>query len=121
MIERFGFMGGTSTQVLDTFYGFYTPGEVAYKVVGGVPDDVVDALKARNAAFERPNTFGAGTGITYDPFTLQLVWEELAQQAGVRLLYHSFCTDVLMDGRAYHRRRCRRQARPDEDQRARRD
>lgn len=98
LIERFGFMGGTSTQVLDTFYGFYTPGEVAYKVVGGVPDDVVTALKERNMAFERPNSFGAGTGITYDPFTLQLVWEQLAQQAGVQLLYHSFCTDVLMDG-----------------------
>ncbi|MCG3210723.1 MAG: hypothetical protein FOGNACKC_04354 [Anaerolineae bacterium] len=98
LIERFGFLGGTSTQVLDTFYGFYTPGQVAYKVVGGVPDDVVAALKQRRAAFERPNTFGAGTGITYDPFTLQVVWEELAQQAGVRLLYHSFCTDVLLDG-----------------------
>jgi glycine/D-amino acid oxidase-like deaminating enzyme len=97
LIERFGFMGGTSTQVLDTFYGFYTPGDVAYKVVGGVPDDVVAGLKERDAAFERPNTFGAGTGITYDPFTLRMVWEELAQQAGVRLLYHSFCTDVLLE------------------------
>lgn len=100
LIERFGFLGGTSTQVLDTFYGFYTPGEVAYKVVGGIPDDVVAALRQRGSTFERPNTFGAGTGITYDPFTLRVVWEELAQQAGVRLLYHSFCTDVIMeDGR----------------------
>ena len=99
LIERFGFMGGTSTQVLDTFYGFYTPGENATKVVGGVPDDVVRMLKQRDAAFERPNTFGAGTGITYDPFTLQVVWEELAQRAAVQLLYHSFCTDVIMDGR----------------------
>lgn len=98
LVERFGFMGGTSTQVLDTFYGFYTPGTIAYKVVGGVPDEVVAALKQRGAAFERPNTFGAGTGITYDPFTLRLVWEELAQLAGVRLLYHSFCTDVILEG-----------------------
>ena len=29
LVERFGFLGGTSTQVLDTFYGFYTPGKVA--------------------------------------------------------------------------------------------
>jgi hypothetical protein len=98
LIERYGFMGGTSTQVLDTFYGFYTPGEVPTKVVGGVPDDVVTALKWHKAAFERPNTFGAGMGITYDPFTLRMVWEELAQQAGVRLLYHSFCTDVIIEG-----------------------
>ena len=97
LVERFGFLGGTSTQVLDTFYGFYTPGSVAYKVVGGIPDDVVAALKGYEAAFERPNSFGAGTGITYDPSILKIVWETLALQAGVRLLYHSFCTDVVME------------------------
>lgn len=98
LVERFGFLGGTSTQVLDTFYGFYTPGSVAYKVVGGIPDDVVAALKNYQAAFERPNSFGAGTGVTYDPSILKIVWETLALQAGVRLLYHSFCTDVVMEG-----------------------
>lgn len=98
LVERYGFLGGTSTQVLDTFYGFYTPGSVAYKVVGGIPDDVVAALKIHQAAFERPNSFGAGTGVTYDPSILKIVWETLALQAGVRLLYHSFCTDVVMEG-----------------------
>jgi glycine/D-amino acid oxidase-like deaminating enzyme len=98
LIERFGFLGGTSTQVLDTFYGFYTPGSVAYKVVGGVPDDVVKRLKSVGAAFERPNTYGAGTGVTYDPLTLTVVWETLAHEAGVQMLLHSFCTDVMMDG-----------------------
>jgi hypothetical protein len=97
LVERFGFLGGTSTQVLDTFYGFYTPGSVAYKVVGGIPDDVVAALQGYHAAFERPNSFGAGTGITYDPSILKIVWETLALQADVQLLYHSFCTDVIMD------------------------
>lgn len=97
LVERYGFLGGTSTQVLDTFYGFYTPGATAYKVVGGIPDDVVAALKQYGAAFERPNSFGAGTGVTYDPTMLKIVWESLALEAGVRLLLHSFCTDVLMD------------------------
>ena len=27
LVDRLGFMGGTSTAVLDTFYAFYTPGE----------------------------------------------------------------------------------------------
>ena len=98
LVERFGYMGGTSTQVLDTFYGFYTPGSVAYKVVGGIPDDVVSRLKTFGAAFERPNTYGAGTGVTYDPMLLRIVWETLALEAGVTLLYHSFCTDVTLDG-----------------------
>jgi hypothetical protein len=98
LVERYGFMGGISTQVLDTFYGFYTPGQVAKKVVGGVPDLVVDELMRRKMALLRPNTYGAGQGITYDPETLKVVWETLAQQAGVQLLYHTFVVDVLREG-----------------------
>jgi glycine/D-amino acid oxidase-like deaminating enzyme len=97
LVERYGFMGGISTQVLDTFYGFYTPGSVAHKVVGGVPDQVVEALMARGRAILRPNTYGAGQGITYDPQTLKIVWETLAQEAGVRLLYHTFVVDALVE------------------------
>ena len=98
LVERYGFMGGVSTQVLDTFYGFYTPGNSPRKVVGGVPDLVVDALKERGAMLIRPNTYGAGNGVTYDPETLKMVWESLALEAGVRLLFHTFVMDVLMDG-----------------------
>ena len=36
VIDRLPFAGGTSTAVLDTFYGFYTPGEKAKKIVGGI-------------------------------------------------------------------------------------
>ena len=64
LVERFGFLGGTSTAVLDTFYGFYTPGSRSLKVVGGIADDVVKGLREYDACMERPNTYGAGTGIT---------------------------------------------------------
>lgn len=96
LVERYGYMGGTSTGVLDTFYGFYTPG-VAKKVVGGVPDRVVTELMGRKAAILRPNTYGAGTGVTYMPDVLKMVWEDLASAAGVQLLFHSFCTDVILE------------------------
>jgi len=96
LVERYGFMGGISTQVLDTFYGFYTPGSKAKKVVGGVPDQVVAALMQRKRAILRPNTYGAGQGITYDPQALKIVWESLAKAAGVRLLYHTFVVDAVV-------------------------
>ncbi len=98
LVERYGFMGGISTQVLDTFYGFYTPGRQPRKVVGGIPDRVVDELMKRGMARVRPNTYGAGNGITYDPETLKIVWESLAQQAGVKLLFHTFVVDALIEG-----------------------
>jgi glycine/D-amino acid oxidase-like deaminating enzyme len=90
LVDRFGFLGGTSTAVLDTFYAFYTPGSPPHKVVSGIPDEVVGRLTERGMAFERPNTYGAGTGITYDPESLKRVWDELAAEAGVRLLLHAF-------------------------------
>jgi len=62
LIDRLPFLGGTSTAVLDTFYGFYTPGSESRKVVGGIGDDVVAELRALGPVLERPNTYGAGTG-----------------------------------------------------------
>ena len=97
LVERYGFPGGISTQVLDTFYGFYTPGATPHKVVGGIPDAVVGALFERGLAIERPNSYGAGLGITYDPEALKVIWERMALDAGVKLLYHAFVVDVLME------------------------
>ena len=34
IVERYGFPGGTSTQMLDTFYGFFTPSETPRKNCG---------------------------------------------------------------------------------------
>jgi hypothetical protein len=91
-------MGGTSTAVLDTFYAFYTPGERPRRVVGGIGWEVVERLTAAGVAFERPNTYGAGTGVTYDAEALKVVWERLAEDAGVELLLHTWATGVRLDG-----------------------
>jgi hypothetical protein len=90
LVEKLPFLGGTSTAVLDTFYGFWTPGASPLKVVGGIGDDVVERLRGLGPVLERPNTFGAGTGVTYHPDELKVVWESLVRDAGVRVLLHGF-------------------------------
>ena len=97
LVDRFGFLGGTSTAVLDTFYAFYTPGAAPQKIVSGIPDEVVARLTERGMAFERPNTYGAGTGVTYDPESLKRVWDELVDEAGARTLLHAFVFGVEID------------------------
>jgi len=100
VVDRLGFMGGTSTAVLDTFYAFYTPGATPRRVVGGIGWEVVEHLTADGVAFERPNTYGAGTGVTYDQETLKVLWERLAEDAGADLLLHTWATGVTVtDGR----------------------
>jgi hypothetical protein len=94
LIERYGFLGGTSTAVLDTFYGFYIPGSRSLKVVAGVADDVIAALHRFGGCFERPNTYGAGTGITYNSEYLKVVWERLVLEAGASILLHAWIQDA---------------------------
>jgi hypothetical protein len=100
LIEKLPFLGGSSTAVLDTFYGFYTPGGRSRKVVGGIADDVVAGLRALGPVVERPNTYGAGTGVTYHPEHLKVVWERLVREAGARILLHAFLQRAdVRDGR----------------------
>ena len=100
LVDRLPFLGGTSTAVLDTFYGFYTPGSQARKVVGGIGDDVVAALRDLGPVIERSNTYGAGTGVTYLAEHLKVAWEALVTGAGARALLHTVLQDVdVRDGR----------------------
>lgn len=100
LVDRLPFLGGTSTAVLDTFYGFYTPGSTGRKVVGGIADDVVTTLRTLGPVIERPNTYGAGTGVTYLAEHLKIVWEQLVTTAGARVLLHAMLQDAdVVDGR----------------------
>ncbi|MGM9507518.1 FAD-dependent oxidoreductase [Larkinella sp. GY13] len=101
LVERYGFPGGTSTQMLDTFYGFFTPGSTPRKVVGGWPDRVVNELDKAGAVFLRPNTYGAGTGVNYNPERLKLVWDQLILQSGIRYWLHTTLVDVSPEGERY--------------------
>jgi 2-polyprenyl-6-methoxyphenol hydroxylase-like FAD-dependent oxidoreductase len=97
LIDRAGFLGGTSTAVLDTMYAFHAPGDRQEKVVSGIPDEVVARIEAYDAVLRRPNTFGSGTGITYNPETLKRVWDDLAAEAGIRVLLQTLVTGAIRE------------------------
>jgi hypothetical protein len=99
LVEKMPFLGGTSTAVLDTFYGFYTPGEAPRKVVGGIADEVVAGLRGLGPVVERPNTYGAGLGVTYLAEHLKVAWERLVAEAGVRVLLHAFVVGATASDR----------------------
>lgn len=98
LVERYGFPGGTSTQMLDTFYGFFTPGEAPKKIVAGLADTIVNELDQTGDIFLRPNTYGAGTGVNYNPERLKYVWDQKIIEAGVRFLLHTTLVDVVKEG-----------------------
>lgn len=99
LAERYGFAGGTSTQMLDTFYGFFSVGEDPRKIAGGFSDMVVNELDKTGDVFLRPNTYGAGTGVNYNPERLKWVWEHLlVKNSNIRILYHSMLVAVEVEG-----------------------
>ena len=100
LIEKLPFLGGTSPAELDTFYGLSTPGSNPVKVVGGIGDDIVAGLRRIGPVLERPNTYGAGAGVTYHPDELKVAWETLVREAGIRVLLHGFVQAAeVRDGR----------------------
>ncbi|GMN05961.1 FAD-dependent oxidoreductase [Croceitalea sp. MTPC5] len=100
LIERYGFAGGTSTQMLDTFYGFFTPSDTPRKIVGGIPDRVVNELCKTGDVFLRPNTYGAGTGVNYNPEKLKELWDRFLIGNGIDTFFHTTLVAVEKTGEA---------------------
>jgi hypothetical protein len=98
LVEQGGFLGGTGVAVLDTFYGFYAPGGTQ-RVVEGIGWELCQHLISTGQAFERPNTYGAGTGVTYEPEALKLAWDRLTADAGAQVLHHCRLIAAIADGR----------------------
>jgi len=95
LLEKHGFLGGNITAGgIDTIYGFYTPGENPVKVVGGIPDEIIEKLQEQEAAYLRPNTYGSGIGITFSTEHMKLALEEAALSASAKILYHAFSPAV---------------------------
>ena len=98
LLESKGFLGGSRTLMgVDTFNGFFSPGERTFQLVGGISYEVVERLMKRKAAFLRQNTFGSGPVLTYDLEQLKLVYEEMVLEAGASLLYYSFVPEVHVE------------------------
>lgn len=97
LIESGGFFGGTAVAVLDTMYGFFPAGS-DQRIVGGVGWEVASAMLDSKQAMLRGNTYGAGTGVTYEPEALKVEWDRRIVDSGVRPLLHSRMASVIMEG-----------------------
>lgn len=97
LIEAGGFFGGTAVAVLDTMYGFFPAGSEE-RIVGGIGWEVAAAMLDAGDAVLRGNTYGAGTGVTYEPEALKIAWDQRIVDSGVRPLLHTRMGAVILDG-----------------------
>ena len=96
LIESGGFFGGTAAAVLDTMYGFFPAGSEE-RIVGGVGWEIASTLLESGQAMLRGNTYGAGTGVTYEPEALKAEWDTMIVRSGVQPLLHARMAAVILD------------------------
>jgi hypothetical protein len=90
VVEQYGFLGGTSTAGLVTPM---MPNDVGGQpLCAGISEEIQRRLSASGDASLRDGTWW------FNPEALKYVLEEMALDAGVEILYHSFFSEPLMDG-----------------------
>ena len=89
LVERYGFLGGMATAGLVNPYMTYWAGEE--QIIHGIHQEIIDRLTELGA-------YGKGSRTAFDPEAYKYVADRICEDAGVKVLLHSFLTDVEMDG-----------------------
>jgi hypothetical protein len=103
LVERWGFLGGSATAAaVGQFVGWRTA--AGRQVIAGIAEEIVARLVVRGAS-QGHTRFVMSTGhpmdqVPYDPEVLKLVLDEMAIEAGLRVLFHAVVLDVVAADRA---------------------
>ena len=104
LVERYGFCGGAAVAGMSgTICGMYlaqeTPAEPA-QVVFGFTERFRQAL-VKPGGLTEPQRYGKTFTVTHDPLVWREVADDLLESAGVRILFHTAVTDVIVEGDAF--------------------
>jgi len=91
LVERYGHLGGLATGGLVILLDCYSDGDEV--VVRGFAQEVWKRLEAEGCA--RPYPTEKKTAVLFDPEALKYLYLNLAQEAGVRFLFHSWVAAVV--------------------------
>lgn len=103
LVERWGFLGGSATAgAVGQFVGWETA--AGRQVIQGLAEEVVQRLERQGGSGGHTH-FTMSTGhrmdqVSFDPERLKLVLDQMATEAGVRLLFHATLLDVARQGDA---------------------
>jgi hypothetical protein len=99
LIERYGALGGNLTiGLLEASMSFHD--RQGRQLIGGIPDEIIRRLKdAGGTVGHVVDDVGyAGTVTPYDPEELKMICLQMAQEAGVRLLLHTWVVRAIRIG-----------------------
>lgn len=99
LVERYGYLGGlwTGGLVLLVYPTHATENGALTQVVRGVGGELLERIARHpEASTHRPNR----PDPTTDPEITKLVMDEMVQEAGVKMFFHCWVADVVLDGNA---------------------
>jgi len=102
LLERYGFCGGAAVAGLSgSICGMYTateqPTDQPHRLSFGFLDDFIKVMDDRNG-LTKPVRYGKTHTLVHEPLAWRETGDNLLEQAGVQVLYHTVVTDVLADG-----------------------
>ena len=101
LVEKNGFCGGAAVAGLSgTICGLFLAEEnpaAPQQIVYGFTEEFLTALRARNGV-TAPQLYGKTYVLTHDPLNWRETADAMLEQAGVRCLFHTTVTGVVMDG-----------------------
>ena len=94
LIEKYGFCGGATVAGLSgTICGLYSSGDQHEQIVFGFADEFVSLLRQRGGV-DQPIRFGRTMLLPHEPLVWKEAADQLLQDSGVILLYHTTLIDV---------------------------
>ena len=95
LLESRSFLGGNMTIGLPIL-GFL--GQKGNQIIKGIPQKFIDRLKAVDASSEhRPCPLHMSLTLV-EPEAVKTVALEMVQEAGVEVMFYTFCSDAIMEG-----------------------
>ncbi len=98
VVESYGFFGGLATTgLMGPIFGYSSASMKPSSVLlGGIPVELVKRLQKVNGAPDDSKI--QWHRVRFDPEVYKHVCDWMVQEAGVRTLFHSYASNVIMDG-----------------------
>lgn len=90
VIDQFNCLGGVATAGGHGHISKYDEWGTGRRVVGGIADEIANRLVEKQFARRNPH------GVWFEVEGLKLVLDEMAEEAGVKVLYHTFFSDTIV-------------------------
>src|SRR5579884_1816051 len=99
LVERYGFLGGTATAAMVGPWMTFHSG--SKRIVGGIAQEIVERLQRKGGSpgHLRDSSDYVPTITPFDPEIHKALLFEMMQEAGVKMLLHSYFLEAVRDER----------------------